>query len=215
MAKYIQLSARPRDVVGKQVAELRRSGWTPAVIYGHRTEPMSLSVRSADLERLIHAAGTSHLVEVRVEGEPKARMALVRQVQRHVTRHTVLHADFIQVQMDERVRSEVPLAFVGEPALVAHHEAVIDHGISSLHVEALPGDLPEEIQVDLTRLVEMGDAIVAGDISMGPRVHVLTGADEAIARLTPVSRAVLHEEGEEEALEQAAAEAEAEGPAEE
>ena len=190
MTEYMQLSAVPRTVKGKQVSQLRRDGWTPAVVYGHHAEPASLSVATPDLERILHAAGTSHLVQIRVDGETEPRMALVREVQRHVTRHTVLHADFIQVRMDERVRSEVPLVLVGEPPLVAHHEAVIDYGITSLYVEALPGDLPAEIEVDVTGLLEMGDVVLARDLQLGDKVTVLSGPDEHIARLMPVSRAV-------------------------
>ena len=204
MTDYIQLSARPRTLIGKQVAQLRRQGWTPAVIYGHRSEPAHLCVATAELERLLGTAGTSQLVQIRVEGEAEARMALVRQLQRHVTRHTLLHADFIQVRMDEVVRSEVRLVLVGEPTAVEHHDAVLDHGLSSLYVEALPGDLPAEIEVDVSCLEKIGDAIVVGDLVLGSKVQVLTGADEVVARLTPLGRGVAADEVE--------AEVEAEAP---
>lgn len=205
MADYIKLTAEPRHVLGKKVAQLRRDGWTPVVVYGHRDDAVALQVPAKELQRVVSAAGTSHLVEIHVEGEKSARMALVRAVQRHVTRHDVLHADFMQVRMDEKVRSEVPVVVVGEPPVVARNEGVLDHSLVSLQVEALPADLPAEIRIDVSHLEHFGDAVLVSDLDLGGKVDVLNPADDAIARLMPISRAVLHELEEMEAEAEAAA----------
>jgi len=205
MTDFMQLSARPRTVVGKNVSRLRRDGWIPAVVYGHRSAPANVMVAAKEMERLIGTAGTSSLVQIRVDGESEPRVVLVRDVQRHVTRRTIAHVDFMQVRMDETVRSEVPVVLVGELAAAVRQEAVIDHGLTSLLVEALPGDLPSEIAVDVTALEHVGDAILARDLDLGPGVVLLAGGEEAVARLGPISRAATRLTEEEEA----AAEAEA------
>jgi large subunit ribosomal protein L25 len=201
MTDFMQLSARPRTVVGKNVSRLRRDGWIPAVVYGHRSAPVNVMVAAKEMERLIGTAGTSNLVQIRVDGEREPRVALVRDVQRHVTRRTIAHVDFMQVRMDETVRSEVPVVLIGESAAVARQEGVIDHGLTSLLVEALPGDLPSEISVDVTVLEHVGDAIWAGDLDLGPGVVLLAGSEEAVARLGPISRVVTRSAEEEAELE--------------
>lgn len=202
MSDLISLAARPRTVIGKKVSQLRRQGITPIVVYGHSFSPVELEVDSKALLKALRAAGTSRLITLSVDGEKRPRMTILRDVQRHPTRLDVLHADLLQVAMDQTVRSEIPLDFSGEPLLAERHEALVDYELSTLTIEALPGDLPATIAVDLTRLVQVHDTITVAGLDTAGRFQVMQDPETVIARLLPVSRGA--EAAEEEAPEAAA-----------
>jgi large subunit ribosomal protein L25 len=210
-----QLKAEPRAVTGKKVKRLRQEGLTPIVVYGAGVEPVALQTPTKDLLRVLSQAGGTQIIVLDVTGEREARMTLVREVQRHVTRLTPLHADFLQVDMAKLLSSSIPLQAAGEPELVRQNAAILQMPLNAVMVEALPGDLPPAIQVDLTGLVDFDGAIYVRDLDAGEAVRILNDPDELVARLTPAIEEVM-EEVEEElvAPEEMAAEAEAEPEAE-
>jgi len=198
MSEPIILDAQPRTVTGKQVAQLRREGMTPIVVYGSASDSMPLQVATRALASTLSTAGSSRLITLQVEGEARPRMTLIRDVQRHVTRLTVLHADLLEVVMDEVVRSDVHVVFVGEPELVAQHEAILEQDLKNLTVEALPADLPSEITIDCTVLEHVGDSITVADLKGTGNYEILNDPDASVVRLTHVSRKVEVEEALEE-----------------
>jgi large subunit ribosomal protein L25 len=205
MSDLVTLSAKPRTVLGKQVALLRRNGITPIVVYGHGKDPVALQVETKALSHTLNVAGSSRVIALQVEGENRPRMTLVRDVQRHVTRLGVIHADFLEVAMDVKVRSEVNLDFIGEPQLVNRHEALVEHDLNHLTIEALPAELPSSLVVDCSAMEHIGDTITVADLATG-KFQILHDHDVVVARLQPISRKVevdegLEAEGEAEAAE--------------
>jgi large subunit ribosomal protein L25 len=196
MAEPISLVARPRTITGKAVSRLRRDGQTPIVVYGHMTTPVALQVDSKELAGTLGAAGTSRLVILKVDGEKQPRMTLVRDVQRHVTRLNVIHADFMEVAMNEAVRSEIPVELLGEPKLVGRHEALLEHSLTHIMVEAMPADLPSSITLDIGGLEHLGQSITVSDIATGGKFVILHEPDTVIARLLGISRGAEAMEGE-------------------
>jgi large subunit ribosomal protein L25 len=191
MSDTITLKAQRRSVTGKQVARLRRAGITPIVVYGHATEPLALQADAKELHTTLARSGSSQLIALQVEGEPRPRMTLVRDFQRHITRFHITHADFLQVAMDQTVRSEVHLEFVGEPELAQRHEALVDHGLTHVTIEALPADLPSSVVVDCSGLEHFGDTICIGDLTTeGSRFQILHEPETIVVRLLPISRGV-------------------------
>jgi large subunit ribosomal protein L25 len=166
------------------------------VVYGSATDPVALQVPSRELARTLSTAGSSSLITLQVEGEAEPRMTLVRDVQRHVTRLTITHADLLEVVMDQIVRSEVHLVFEGEPELVAQREAMLEQDISSLSVEALPADLPSSILIDCLQLQEIGDSITVADLIGSGKYDILNDPDTSIIRLAHISRVAEEEEEE-------------------
>jgi large subunit ribosomal protein L25 len=193
MSDPIALSAQHRTVTGKQVAQLRRDGITPITVYGHATEPLVLQVDTHELAQVLSTGGSSRVIAITVPGEPRPRTTLVRDVQRHVTRFTLLHADFLQVAMDEQVRSEVHLEFVGEPQLVQRHEALIEHDVTHLTVEALPADLPSVVVVNCDALEHIGDTITVADLLGSAKFQILHEPETVVVRLQAISRKVEEE----------------------
>lgn len=214
MSQQIELAAEKRTMLGKQVKQLRREGWTPGVMYGHSFESMPLQFETRNLQQLLSRVGGSQLVGVKVKGQKQPNMALVRDVQRDPIRQTVLHVDFYHVEMTERLTTEVPLEMVGESPVVEQSEGILLQGISTIEVECLPGDLVDAIEVDLSDLAELDQALYVRDLAIPSGIDVLTDMDEMIVRVVPLAAEEELEELEEEVPEVAEVEVLTEAQAE-
>jgi large subunit ribosomal protein L25 len=197
-AKQVELSAEKRTMLGKQVKQLRRQGWTPGVMYGHGYESVPLKFEMRELQRLLSETGGSQLVGIKIKGQSQPETALVRDVQRDPIRQTILHVDFYRVQMTERLTTEIPLELIGESPVAGRNEGILLQGISSIEVECLPGDLVDAIEVDLSDLVELDQALYVHDLAIPSGIDVLTDADEMIVRVTPLAEEETFEEELEE-----------------
>jgi len=197
-AEQIMLAAEKRTVLGKQVKQLRQEGWTPGVMYGHGFDPMPLQFEARSLQHLLSEAGGSQLIGIKIKGRKEPEMALVRDIQRDPIRQTVLHVDFYRVMMTERLTAEVPLEIIGESPIVEQGEGILLQGISTVEVECLPSDLVDAIEVDLSDLTELDQAVYVRDLAIPSGMDVLTDMDEMIVRVVPlVAEEVFEEELEE------------------
>ena len=172
MAKQVQLKAKSRSESGKApVKKLRAQGIIPGIVYGAHTKPINISVASRDLSNLLHhATGENVLVDLQVDGG--ARLALIQEVQHHPFNDTILHVDFQEVSATEKLRTKVPVRPVGEPAGVKTGGGVLEYILRELHVECLPKDLPDVIEVNVEKL-EIGQSIHAGEIAAPAGVTLL------------------------------------------
>jgi len=167
--KSVALTVYPRTHVRRSaVKKLRQTGRVPAVMYGGQATPRTLEVPLKELEDLIHHSVSENiLVDLTVTGDTQAqRLALVQEVQHHPLSGKVLHVDFHEVSADEKVIITVPVESVGEPAGVKTGGGVLEHVLFKLKVRALPKDLPEFLEVDVSHL-EIGQAVHLGDIIHG------------------------------------------------
>ncbi len=178
----VVLKATKRTVRGKQVNALRRAGKLPAVIYGHRTEPVSISLDAHTAGLALAKIGTSSLITVDVDGEEYP--ALVRERQRDYIKGTLKHVDFLAVSLTEKIRAEVRIELTGVSPAVKDLNAVLVTGLHTLSVECLPTDLIDRVVVDIGSLVEVGDGIHVKDLSVSDKVRVLDDPDEMIAVTT-------------------------------
>ena len=161
----IVMKATRREVIGKQVKALRREGKLPAVIYGHGVEPTAITLDARESNKVLSGVGSSTLITIDLEGEEYS--VLVRDRQRHVLRHHLLHVDFQALSMTETVRASVNLVLGEEEApAVGAYGAMIITGIESLDVECLPGDLVDRIVVDISGLESIGDSILVKDLQV-------------------------------------------------
>ena len=139
------LAAQHRDVTGKKVAELRRAGKLPAVVYGHGIESDSVTVDAHEFEQLRRHVGPNALVDLSVDGD-KARPVLVHGVQVHPVNRRTLHVDLFLVRMTEELTVDVSLVAVGEAPAVTLNGGTLLHPIESVRVRALPDHLPQSIE---------------------------------------------------------------------
>jgi large subunit ribosomal protein L25 len=197
MADYITLPAQKRAVDRKKNKQLRRDGVTPIIVYGRHTSPAALQSETKTLAKVLSTAGTSSIIAIEVDGEDEPRLALARYAQRHVTKLSLLHVDFLQVAMDEVVRSDVPLRIMGVPGPVRANEALLDVLLSIVPVEALPADLPSSLEADVSGLEEIGEVVTIGDLATSTRFAILSDPAEVVARLTQLRIVELEVEEEE------------------
>lgn len=160
---------------------LRRTGKTPAIVYGGTNPPLNIEL---DHNSLFHALRKetfhSSILELEVDGGP-AEQVLLRDVQRHPFRQLVLHVDFQRVASDTRIHIKVPLHFTNaetSPA-VKLTGAIITHVINELDVTCLPGQLPEYIEVDLANLIG-GQSIHVLDLTLPEGVILVTHENPAV-----------------------------------
>lgn len=199
-SEKVELKAQRRTVLGRQVKQLRREGWVPGVMYGHDFDSVSLQFEEHSLGRLLSHVSGSQLVSIKVAGQKDPEMALVRDIQRDVIKGTILHVDLYRVQMTERLTAEIPLVIVGESPVIRQHEGILLQGISAIEVECLPGDLVDEIAVDLSDLEEIGEGVYVRDLAIPSGIEVLTDTDEMIVRIVPLEEEEVIEEMLEEEL---------------
>lgn len=183
MADGITLTVQAREGRGRsEVKRLRAKGVLPGVIYGTGIEPVALSVPRSDLLKVLHAHGAHPLVTIKIDGGPGAGteyLALVKDLQIDAVKQVALHVDFHRVQADKPVQTEVEVHLVGEPAGVKLG-GILDVATRLVAIEALPRDLPEAIELDVSEM-EMGSVARVSDLKAPSGVTILTDAEETLA----------------------------------
>ncbi len=181
MEKVI-LHASHRQVTGKQVNALRRSGQLPGVMYGHNIDSTAISMDLHDATLLLNTLTGSSLVTIELDGKEHA--ALVREKQRDYIKGTLKHVDFQVVSLTEKIRTRVGIELVGSSPAVKDFNGVVVTSLDHLEVECLPQYLPERILVDIGKLAKIGDGIFVRDIQVPEQVEVLDEPDEMLVIVT-------------------------------
>jgi large subunit ribosomal protein L25 len=177
------LAAEPRTVTGKKVNSLRRQGILPAVIFGHGRESEAIQISALDWEVLRrHHVTRNTLLDLTVAGG-KAQPVLVQSFSENPLTRKPTHVDFHAVKMSEELTVDVPVALIGESSAVERDGGTLLTLKETLHIRALPGDLPTSIEVDVSSLVDFETIIHVKDIVAPKGVHVLTDAEESVARV--------------------------------
>ncbi len=188
----IRLTAQPRVVKGKQVSQLRRAAWIPAVLYGRQVQnALSLQIEEKLLLQVIARAGRNRVIKLTVAQDGGERLVLARQVQRNPISGRLVHVDLQEVSMTERITTQIPLALVGTSPVVQRGEGVLIHGIDTLQVRLLPGDLVSAFEVDVSGLVELHKSLLVGDLKLTDKIEILTGKTEMVAKVVPVKEEVI------------------------
>ena len=203
-----KLKASRREVNGKGAARrLRAGGQVPGVVYGHGMDPVAVAVDGRDLFHTLHTeAGSNVLIDLQVEKDH--HLTLPREIQRDHVRGEFIHVDFLAVRRDEKITVEVPVELTGESHGVKEG-GVVEHHLWEVRVECLPGDVPDRIEGDISKL-GIGDSLRVGELTMPSGADLLTDPEETIVSVVPPPILEVEEEVE-EALEGVEAEAEAEG----
>ena len=160
----IPLTAQKRTVLGRKVKTLRREGLIPAHVFGHKIKTEHVQVKESDFNKVFEKAGETGIIDLALDSEKKP--VLVRNVQIHPVTDTPLHIDFYQVNLSEKVKVNVPLEVVGESPAVGKKVGVLLTPITELEIEALPVNLPEKIEVDTSRLENVGDEVKVKDLKV-------------------------------------------------
>lgn len=185
------INAQLRTVFGKKVGALRRQGFVPGVIYGHKTDPIAVLMNARELARFLMNVTPSSIVTVSIDG--KEYTALVRELQRNYIRNEVIHVDFQEVSMKEKIRARIFIGLTGVAPAVKAFDGIVLHEREWIEVEALPADLPERIHVDLSSLENIGDSIRVSDLNLGDKITVHAEADDVIVSISGVKAEAVEE----------------------
>ena len=199
MAKEeVLINAEKRNVTGKQVKALRRQGLLPGVIYGRHIEAFPIQMDAHDASLILDKLTASSLITIDVDGEKFN--VLMRDRQRDVIFGDLLHVDFLVVSLTEKLRATVELKLVGEAPVADNPEVVVTQVLNAIEIEALPQDLPEVIEVDISTLETVDDEITVADLDLGEDIAILTDPNETIVSVGYVAQEEVAEEEEAEEM---------------
>lgn len=194
------LKASKREITGKQVKKLRNKGLVPGVIYGRGVSTIPITLNNREVQKLLSTISSSQLINLAVDG--KDHTTLVRDKQLHPVSGRLLHIDFIEVSMSEKIKTDVAISIQGEAPAVKNMNGILVTGVEAIQVECLPQDLPERVVVDISILEEFGDSIFVRDINLPKEVEILTDLDEMVIVVTTPAAEEEEIEVEEEIIEE-------------
>jgi large subunit ribosomal protein L25 len=180
----LKLQVSKREILGKKTRFLRRQGITPVHLFGHGLESLTLQCDTPDLQRTIARAGMTRLITLAIEGDKHPRSVFIREIQREPCSGEVLHVDFYQVRKTEKIKADVPIILVGEAPAMKEKGRILTHSLTSLSVECLPDKLPPQIEVDLSPLEELEQAIYVRDITLSPDITVINDAEQMVVKVS-------------------------------
>jgi len=198
-----------RSLLGKKTRFLRRQGITPTHLFGHDVSSLALQCDTAKLQRIIAQTGRTRPINLEIEGDKRPRTVFIREIQRDELTRQLLHVDFYQVKKTEKIKVDIPIVFVGEAPAMKEKENILTHGVTSLAIECLPGEVPPQIEVDLSHLEEVEQAIYVRDITLSPDITVMTEPDQLMVKVSKARVERVEEVVEEVVAEEVVAEEEA------
>ncbi len=196
-----ELNASTRTLFGRKTKQLRKKGIVPANIFGKKIKSLAIELESGVLLDTMRKAGETGLIHLKIKGDNSVHPVLVSGYAQDPVTDAMLHVDFHEVDLKQKTTASVPLKAVGESEAVKGGMVLVMFK-NELEVEALPTDLPDSIEVDISGLTEVGSTILAKDLKFDrSKVTVEIGDEEPIA--------TIQEPAKEEVVEAAPAEGEA------
>ena len=200
----VELITEPREGTGTSyVKKLRAQDKIPAVLYKKGENAISLTLDKLELLKVLHTAkGENVIVALTVKGSKKAktRTVIVKEVQRHPIRDEILHVDFNEISLKEKITVKIPIQTKGESKGVKEG-GILEHTLWEVEVECFPTQIPENVTVDISEL-EIGDVVHVRDLVLPEDVKLLTDPEQAVVTIeSPVMAEVEETAAEEEAAE--------------
>jgi large subunit ribosomal protein L25 len=182
------LGSEPRTIVGKKVKLLRKEGVLPANIYGHDVKSEAVQVPAEEFEKVYKQTGETGLVELTVKGNKTSHHVLISNPQVHPVTGAYLHVDFHEVSLKEEMEVKVPVKFTGESPATEKGIGVFIQMVDELEVKALPTELPEDLEVDISEMKEVGDEVTVADIKTKGKFTVTADTKMVLARINPLEK---------------------------
>ncbi len=179
----VELELQPRELLGKKVGRLRRTGIIPVHLYGPGIESRPLQCAGPRLVQALTLAGGNTPISVTIEGEPGSHLALAREIQWDPRRDVVLHVDLLAVDVLRPVSAQVPVVLVGEAPGARGVGGTVNQQVFNLEVQALPLDMPAQVEIDLERLATPEAVVRVGELDLGAAVTVLSDSEEIVVRI--------------------------------
>lgn len=205
----LSLNAEERKLLGKKVKRLRLDGVLPGHVFGKGIDTEHVSVNAKDFLATFSKSGETGLIDLKI-GREKIKPVLIREVSHDPVTGKPMHIDFYQVNLSQKVKVSVPIVFIGdEPESVKSGEAIVLQTLNEVEVEALPTDLVEKIEVDISTLKSIDDAISVGQLLFDrDKLTIDIDPESIVVKLAPAVSAEMEELLEEQAVEAAEAQVE-------
>jgi large subunit ribosomal protein L25 len=165
MSDKIKLSVQKRKIIGRKVKSLRREGIIPANIYGKEVKSLAIQVPAKEFDQVYKLSGETGIIDLQVDKDAKARSVLVNQIHHHPVTDQCLHVDFHQIDLTKKISVNIPLELTGTAPAV-NKGGVLLQLIDEIEVEALPTNLPDKFELDISKLEEIGQSISLKDIKI-------------------------------------------------
>lgn len=205
--KRSKLAVEKRKILGKKVKKLRREGILPANVYGKNIKSLAVQVPQKEFDKVFKEVGETGLVDIEVGG--KIKPVLIHNVQFNPLTRLPLHADFYQVDLKEKVKTMVSIITVGEARAVVDKVGILLQPLAEVFVEALPEDLPEHIEADVSPLAAIDEQITVGDLKLPKGVEVLSDPSQIVVKIVKLVTKEAEKQAAEETTAAEAAKAEA------
>lgn len=200
----VKIKSKVRKERGKESAKkLRTAGKVPGIVYGKGMEPVPIELDPAEVHSLIHSVHAASLesvvvsLEIQDGGESNPRPTLIKEIQHDPIKGDILHIDFHQISLAERIHVRIPVVTMGDCPGVSEG-GILERALRELDVACKAVDLPEEVRVDISKL-GLGESIHVRDIDLGPKVEILSDTDLSVVSVTVprvAAEAVVTEEEE-------------------
>lgn len=197
------IQGKIREVFGKQSKSVLGAGFVPVEMYGHGKENIHLQISTADLKKALKEVGRSGVINLELNGT--VYPTLIHEIQEDVMGDNIIHVDLYQIKMDEKITTKIPVNFIGESAGVKEKGGILVKAISELEIEALPADLPQFIEADLSLIEDIHQSVHVKDLIIPKGVKVMAELDAVVATVVeqakeeeappPVTEGVAGEEG--------------------
>jgi large subunit ribosomal protein L25 len=181
----LQLDLDARSASGKANKRLRRGGIVPGVVYGTGSDSVPVQLDVKTFETLYRRAGRTSVVKLKVPGKSGTESAIIKSVQRHPVSGSAIHVDFLRVDLKHEMEVDVPLVFIGTAPAVEETGGTLVTQLERVRVRALPNDIPHELSVDVSPLVDLDAGIHVSDLASDGAFTIVTDAEELIAKVLP------------------------------
>lgn len=208
-SQSISLELSPREVTGKKVKQLRREGMLPVHLYGPGIEVQPLQCATTSVVEVLVKAGGNTAVNITIQGSQATHLAFAREIQWGPRRDDILHVDFLAVDATRPVSAQVPITLIGDSPGARAAGGTVMQQLRELSVQALPLEVPRELELDLANLTDLDGVLRAGDITIPSGVTLLTDSEDVVVRIEVLraveaevfgeAEAVTEDEGDQEA----------------
>lgn len=212
MEKY-RLQAKKRAVTGRKVKQLRKQGLLPGNIYGKKVKSQAVEIPVTEFRKIYRQTGETKIVELALN-DKDIHPVLIHNVQIDPVTRSPIHADFYQVDLKQKVKTNVPIKLMGTSLAVEQKLGLLLQTLNEVEVEALPSDLPENLTIDVSSLTGVDQELKVSDLKIPSGVTILTSPSLGIVKVGKlISKEAEEITREEEAVKEAAKAAAAEAAA--
>ncbi len=177
----MELQVQKRESSGKAAA-LRRSGLVPAELYGKGVENLHLAIPTKEFKKVFKESGENTIVNVVLAG--KKYPVIIHEVSYDSVSGDILNVDLYQVRMDEKIKISVPLEFIGVSPAIKEKNGLLVKSLHEIEVEALPADIPHSLQIDISKITEIGQSLYVKDLALPENVKTTVSLETVVVTVT-------------------------------